>query len=289
MFSGMTLFSWHSAEKPAVTRLQEATELKEIVQGIAQLEAKKTTLEIAAKEAGAASLDFKKFTIIDNLLNNMNAEIKKFNQPGPGVLDRIKTLADVLILLNQLKHHIDHTIKQEVYTLQLFRDHNLQYAGGGFFAAGTTATAVALGGITIATMVAGAFATTMASGFIAETVDPEGIAKHAKSYGLVYQLQKNVDAALQNLTVYVNLNNHSLTANCLIDARTWTAIALNMHSVFSQLPNDVKSLILNEVTQHYKSETPLPNDIAILNQKLLATAEHAVKNRETRLTQSPGG
>jgi len=273
-------FSNATADKP-VTRFTQSSDLLDIVNQLQLLEKQKDLLDAHYKaNGGAGSLDFQKFTIIDNLLKKINREVKKFNNPNPpSDQKRITEVTDCINLLKKMQEYVNATMTNDHYTLDQMRNNNKDYADTGMVVLGTTAV-VMTGGLSFITVVGGFIASSLFTYYAKAKLDPQENSKHANSYLLVHHLQELVKNALRNLTDYHTRNVKEANIERLITERTWGAIALGKHPIFRNLPDDVKSLILNEVTLQYIDEKNIPNNRAEHDSLLFQTVREIVAKHE---------
>lgn len=247
MFSGFikSFVSYpESSALPIKTRFDQSEDLKKIAAQLMLLETQKQVLETAAKINGAGSVDFKKLTIVHDLLTKINDEIRKFNYAEWPNHDRITEVKKMVCLLKNMLLHILDVLEYDRVNLNEARNDNKTWVKLGIFLAGPAALVMTSGLSLLA--IGGGMA---ASSYVNFTYD-----KHdqcAYTLTLIIDLAHYVEEAHNNLAEYYNRNRKREMMRCVIGERTWGAIALCVHPIFRFLPEEIKSLILSQVTYSY--------------------------------------
>ncbi len=107
--------------QPIPTRFDKCVELKQIAEALAHLRSKENELDHARQKTGAGSSDYAKYTVVTNLLREIDASIAAFNE-APEHDDHAAEVGDMIRLIDEITSHIANTLALHRETINIFRN-----------------------------------------------------------------------------------------------------------------------------------------------------------------------
>lgn len=274
MLSNFVGSYFNQSTTKTLSRFEQSVDLKQIAEQIKLLDAQEKELDKGAKKYGAGSIDFKKYIVVNDLLQHIRFAIKQFNHVSFEQNNRITEVTHLLVLLRKMATHVQAVIDQDRYTLNTQRNNNKFYANLGINAA--TATAVLMtAGISVVGIGGGVVAASLTKAAVGSNEDD------TTTYKLVWSLRGKINEACKNLEDYYNRNYETVAINCVIDQLKWGAIALSVHPVFCYLPTEMKVKILNYIPHEHITSTVLPTT-QTFGYQLFETIKTILRERERK-------
>lgn len=256
-------------QSKATSRFNQNPYVKDIIELIEKLRNKEKKLKEAALRRGISSLDFKKHTIVADILDKIDCALYEFNQ-SPPLASLLAESSALETLISKLHEIVYKNVRHDNKILAAQRDPHKENAKALLFYSTLIAGITAIG-LSLTTLVL-PFVSTSLAGSLTGLND---VTAHT-----VYLLT-DLCNALHNLQEYIKRNKPIFIRQEVNTQRTWACLALSSsHSLFSHLPKDIKEEVLAYIWNGKQAKQ--------LNQKMLVAADKVCRENEQQAQQSKG-